>query len=1592
MDILQQCQKWNEKDEYQKIVDALEAIPAGERTPEMDSELARAYNNLADPYEPEGRDMLKKAIALLEPHREYFEGDHLWNFRMGYAYYCLNQDGRALPYFRKALDARPGDEDTIELIGYCETHIALPQFGECFRERTEGWWETFAQMEARLRRMMDEDKDHTRGAEIAAQMEEVLNLVFDKISFEMGFNGDKYELILTPEGDKVRLFELVYFQKHAPEEVLEHWNILVGRQPIRNIGLRTNDGWEVSGEDVQIWLEAQGENSFALSAYCEKLLPMLREEEGRVWWMLTTLTDQVLGEIPHMRYIDSFDVLAEPKAEPPILLSCLPDRLKDKGLDLSTDPEGYLETYIAYQMKPDEDPDADWRLDVMAGSTCCVPLVNGYLNADNGSMDNLNADGVVAGFFCYPLDTLREEEGSRKIFDFRDRLEEVLTSGEGPETATLIGGATGIYCGYVDFIAWDIRGLLKKAKEFFEASDLPWASFHTFRREAGSVSLKNARDDEPDAGEQEDELEETLSGMDYIPYTQQNAEAFFQQLEQWNDEDEYTRCIQVLNAIPEGWRNYRTAYAMARALENYAIIGDHDEGTPKSKGDKALLRAIEVLEAVREEGQDRAEWNMRMAYGYQYLYGQEEKAIPYARRWAELDPEDESAPMVIQECQEEIRKRRRSRKKKAGFVPGDTPFEGFDFTNFWDDDDYALKEYVSEPPSDELIAGVEEELGYKLPASYIWLMKRHNGGIPVNTCHPSDEPTSWAEDHVAITGIFGIGRGKACSLCGELGSRFMIDEWEYPPIGVAICDCPSAGHDMIFLDYRACGPQGEPAVVHVDQEDDYKITHLADSFEEFIRGLEHESVYDPEDDEDDLDEEDTADEEEDPYEEDAADDEDDLDDEDAIDEEEDPYDEDDLGDEEDPGDPSEEESEHDQKGAFCGFVLLSEGKWDKAQFIRDMKEKWDIAVEEDEGENKSDDTAVFEAGGMIAAVSLMTYPIPDGEAELNAENNYMWPDAVKAAREHCAHIMVAVMGKEEDVLEKGRLYTKLAAACCRQKYASGVYTSGVVFEPRFYEDFADMMQEDELPIFNWIWFGLYRSEGGVNAYTYGMEVFGRDEMEVLNTDAEPGDLRDFLASIVSYVLENDVELRDGETIGFTAEDKHTITRGPGVSLPEEQMTLKISYAPGEGDAEEDDDDCIDMDDASLHIESIEEKGLDIDPVNSYNHMAIYLRWCMEHDLMDESFLAEYGEVAKQVKDDPEGTDLRIFIREELYGCLFSALFNREGRAFAQYYYGENDSPYYPGDIDNYALEYFGSDRYHSDEFQQEAYLFLPFDEAYYQAMARIIEKRFTNWQRQDFDGNTSESSELARVMMEYLDCECTYFPSMKDDDPIMSAYRYARCLGVREGFIPMLVKVDETLWECLVMNSDPDSDSAEGYAFDPERVAEYRKKMLAATIKEGEAVLEELTGQRREEAEDDDMDWEEDILGGMEGGYENCRFSSYWDSDTDMTCPLILAKIPVKNPWEIFAYLPFGNWNECPDTQELMAVAKYWFGRHGAVPAAMTHDELEFDLPAPVAKETAMEAAVQQYGFCPDMDQNFENLGALADTLRQSAVWYFWWD
>jgi hypothetical protein len=170
-------------------------------------------------------------------------------------------------------------------------------------------------------------------------------------------------------------------------------------------------------------------------------------------------------------------------------------------------------------------------------------------------------------------------------------------------------------------------------------------------------------------------------------------------------------------------------------------------------------------------------------------------------------------------------------------------FGDFEITDFWGPSEYAIKEYVGRPLDDATVRAVEQQLGYKLPASYLELMRFQNGGIPRKTNHRTKERTSWSHDHIAITGIYSVGSEKTYSLCGPFGSKFWAQEWGYPSIGVYFANCPSAGHDMVCLDYSECGRTGEPRVVHIDQEWDYKVVVVAPNFESFVRGLEDESAF-----------------------------------------------------------------------------------------------------------------------------------------------------------------------------------------------------------------------------------------------------------------------------------------------------------------------------------------------------------------------------------------------------------------------------------------------------------------------------------------------------------------------------------------------------------------------------------------------------------------------------------------------------------------------------------------------------------------------------------------------------------------------------
>lgn len=122
--LLQQIEQWNADDEEQKIIDAILKVPEEERTAELTGLLARSYNNQGN---------YNEAIEQLLSVKEECKEDALWFYRLGYAYYYLNQLDKAQKAFERSLELDPSDEDAKEYIENCKNGV-LPHNPEMYEE------------------------------------------------------------------------------------------------------------------------------------------------------------------------------------------------------------------------------------------------------------------------------------------------------------------------------------------------------------------------------------------------------------------------------------------------------------------------------------------------------------------------------------------------------------------------------------------------------------------------------------------------------------------------------------------------------------------------------------------------------------------------------------------------------------------------------------------------------------------------------------------------------------------------------------------------------------------------------------------------------------------------------------------------------------------------------------------------------------------------------------------------------------------------------------------------------------------------------------------------------------------------------------------------------------------------------------------------------------------------------------------------------------------------------------------------------------------------------------------------------------------
>ena len=202
--------------------------------------------------------------------------------------------------------------------------------------------------------------------------------------------------------------------------------------------------------------------------------------------------------------------------------------------------------------------------------------------------------------------------------------------------------------------------------------------------------------------------------------------------------------------------------------------------------------------------------------------------------------------------------------------------------------------------------------------------------------------------------------------------------------------------------------------------------------------------------------------------------------------------------------------------------------------------------------------------------------------------------------------------------------------------------------------------------------------------------------------------------------------------------------------------------------------------------------------------------------------------------------------------------------------------------------------------------------------------------------------------------------------------------GKEKGYIPLFLTVDEYLLKTFEISmKDENTDNM---------IDIFNKNLEKAKNINPIELFNKFIEQNADSIKSNvNVDFTKNSYEINDSNKNNLKFLTIFNNEGNLKDNVILVKVPTTKPYEILAYFGMGS--------EGIATVKYWYEKYGAVPAAITYDEIEFYVERPVLTfEEAKKLAIEQYAFCYGLLwECYDTLDELASAIYKNVHWYFWW-
>jgi len=243
------------------------------------------------------------------------------------------------------------------------------------------------------------------------------------------------------------------------------------------------------------------------------------------------------------------------------------------------------------------------------------------------------------------------------------------------------------------------------------------------------------------------------------------------------------------------------------------------------------------------------------------------------------------------------------------------------------------------------------------------------------------------------------------------------------------------------------------------------------------------------------------------------------------------------------------------KTIIAMVVLADEASFSYHKFIDDFQQHYQ-SLNNDSGD---DVAAAFGVDGENVALMNIDKPIPWDDIEGTAQYAYNWPEALEDLKDHKGHVVIALTTGSNDVVKRFKIHTKLICSALRTTSSIGIYIGeqSLLIPKNSYLNLANLMSDAALPLNLWIYFGYRTINQKRSTYTYGLKTFGKSEVEIIDSDKTFDELQEMLYNVAHYVVMSNVNFEDGQTFGYTTDQKLKIAYSTGRFVPDK--SFKLSY-------------------------------------------------------------------------------------------------------------------------------------------------------------------------------------------------------------------------------------------------------------------------------------------------------------------------------------------------------------------------------------------------------------------------------------------------